>query len=330
MPEALQIQDTTYAGEAATYMATRAVVGADTIKKKAIFVQDGIKKQKTIPRIEVANFMQPRKATPVSQGTVTVDGRVLIPQDSMLYYEFNPRDYEEHWFAEELSPTLLTRQLPRTAEAFMVMQTMKRLNEFFENAIWRSRMAYNPENQTETPAGVGDTTDAAAYFYFDGLIKKALADANTVQVPSPVALTPTNIRTAFTNAINLVPKALLYKYGAGGLKFHVSYADKNNYEEALRTDQFKNITSTESAPNLYRGYDVVPLAGLPPNTFFLCISKPDLESNLWLGINSTEDNKFELMKVQNNSELFFVKGLFKTDTQIGFTDQLVIYTTMTN
>lgn len=327
--EALDIQDTSWSGNAASYMITRAVVGADTIEKGAIYVEDGIRKKKTIPRIEVSDFMQKRAATPTSQGSVTVDGRVLEPADLMLYYEFNPRDYEAHFYAEQLQPRLLGRELPVTAENFMMMQTMKRLNEFFENAIWRSRIAFDPTATTETPAGVGQEAGDSQYFYFDGLIKKALDDSTTVLVASPVALTASNIRDKMTLALNDVPKALLFKYGAGGLKYVMSYADKLKYEEALRTDSFKNIDSTETAINRYRGYEITPVAGMPENTFFLCIAKPDIDSNLWLGINSTEDNQLQLQRLQNNSELFFVKGLFKMDTNHGFGDQLVVYSAIT-
>ena len=142
-------------------------------------------------------------------------------------------------------------------------------------------------------------------------------------------MTYSNIRDKFQAALNLVPKALLYRYGKAGLKFIVSYADQLKYEQALRQDLYKNQDTTESGINRYSGYDVVPVAGLPENTFYVCIAKPDIDSNLWLGINSTEDNQLQLMRLQNNSEMFFVKGLFKMDTQIGFADQLVIYTTLT-
>ena len=329
MAEGLNIQDTSWSGNAASYMITRAVVGADTIEKGAIYVEDGIRKQKTIPRVEVSGFMQKRQATPVSKGSVTVDGAVLAPKDLMLYTEVNPRDFESHFYAEQLSPKLLTRELPVTAENFIMMQTMKRLNEFVENAIWRSRIDYDTEGNAVDPTTKGDVSGSSDYFYFDGLIKKALDNVNTIQVASPVALTSGNIRDKFTLAINDAPKALLFKYGKGGLKFLVSYADKLKYEEALRTDTYKNIDSTESAIEKFRGYDLVACAGLPENTFFLAIAKPDIDSNLWLGINSTEDNQLQLAKVQNNSELFFIKGLFKMDTQIGFADQLVCYTTLT-
>jgi len=342
MSEALNIQDTSWSGPAASYMITRAVVEADTIVKGCIYVEDGIKKKKTIPRIEVSNFIQKRTATPTSQGSVDVEGRVLSPNDLMLYYEFNPRDYEQHFYAEQLQPKLLGRELPVTAENFMMMQTMKRLNEFFENAIWRSRVDYDLDGNAVDPTTKGDSASASDYFYFDGLIKKALDGATattypTITVSNPktlVAGTATtgqeNIGDAFLRCLNLVPKALLFKYGAGGLKFHVSYATKLIFEEWLTvTATFKNNNFTEQGQNFYKGYTVAPLAGVPDNTIVVCISKPDIDSNLWLGINSTEDNQLQLMRLQNNSELFFVKGLFKMDTQIGFTDQLVIYTSLT-
>ena len=49
MSEALNIQDTSWSGPAASYMITRAVVAADTIEKGCIYVEDGIRKKKTIP-----------------------------------------------------------------------------------------------------------------------------------------------------------------------------------------------------------------------------------------------------------------------------------------
>ena len=342
MAEALNISDTSWSGPAASYMITRAVIGADTIEKGCIYVEDGIRKTKSIPRVEVSNFIQKRTATPTSVGTVDVDRRTLTPSDLMLYYEFNPRDYEVHYYAEQLQPKLLGRELPVTAENFMMMQTMKRLNEFFENAIWRSRTQYDPSaSNYATPTSKGDA-NAGSYFYFDGLIKKAL-DANTGTYPTKVISSPLpliagvsvpstseNIADALLRCYKLVPQALLFKYGEAGLKFHMSYATQQVFEEYITTSTiYKNNDTTEKGINRYKGYEIKPLAGMPDNTIVVCISKPDIDSNLWLGLNSTEDNQLQLQRLQANSELFFVKGLFKMDTQIGFADQLVIYTTLT-
>ena len=114
------------------------------------------------------------------------------------------------------------------------------------------------------------------------------------------------------------------------MKFHVSYATQQIFEEFLTTQLYKNNDTTEKGINRYKGYDVVPLAGMPDNTIVACVTSPDLESNLWLGVNSTSDeNGLQLARLQNNSELFFIKGLFKMDTQVGFPDFVVLYTTIT-
>lgn len=332
MPEALVINDTTYAGEAASYMITKAVVDADTIKKGCIYVEDGIKKKRTIPRVDVTNIMQKRAAVPTSSGSITVDGKALVPEDSMMYLEFNPRDFEQHWYAVQLNPRLVDAELPPTAEEFVVMQAMKRLNEFFENAIWRSRMAYDPDGANVNPTTKGAAVTDSAYLYWDGLIVKALSDPNTIVVPNPVALTGGangNIMTAFQTAYQLVPPQLLFKYGPTGLKLFISYADQQKYENMMSVATvYKNQNTTEKGINRFNGYDVEPLAGLPENTFFWGYGKPDISSNLWMGINSTEDNELQLQKLQNNAELWFIKGLFKTDVQIGFTEELVMYTTL--
>jgi hypothetical protein len=318
-------------------MITRAVVGADTIQKGCVYVQDNIKKSHTIPRLEVTNFIQRRKATPTSYGTVTVDAKVLTPLDLMLYFEFNPRDFEAHWYAEQQSPSLLARQLPQTIEAFMMMQTMLRLNEFFEFAIWRSRIQYAPDGSAVDPTTKGAAAGDSIYFYFDGLIKRLLDDNTTILVSTPATLVSgtagggqENIGDALNRCLKLVPKALLFRYGKMGLKFMVSYATKLVYEEFLTvTNTYKNNDTTERSVDRYKGYEFVPLAGIPDNTIVVCIAAPDISSNLWVGINSVTDNQLQLAKLQANSELYFVKGLFKMDTQSGFPDQVVLYTSIT-
>lgn len=334
--EAIVLNDTTYAGGVASYMMTRAVTGMDTVQKGCVFVKDGIKKKYTIPRIEVSDFMQKRKATPVSKGTVTIDGKVLDPQDAMLYVEFNPRDFEAHWYAEQLSPTLLARELPQTVEAFMMLQMMLRLNEFWESHIWRGRTQYDPEGSAVDPTTKGAEAGDAIFFYFNGLIKKLLDDGTTVAVSSPATLVSgtagggeENVIAAFRRSLKLVPKALKYKYGSKGLRILVSYNTQDVYEDALADSAFKNQDTTEKGINRFKGYDVVPLAGMPDNTIVITVAVPDIASNLWVGMNSQSDNELQMARTTAASELFFIKGLFKVDTQTGFPDQVVLYTKQT-
>lgn len=329
MSEALQIQDTTYSGTHTSQFITLATLQLDTVEQNCVYVEE-IKKKTTIMRLDVANIIQRRAATPTSQGTVTVDGKPIEPRDLMVYFEFNPRDYEQHWLAENLSKTLLTRQLPVTAASYMVDQTLKNLRGNIEQMIWKSRIQYDAIGDAVDPTTKGASAADASFFYFDGLIKKMLDDNTVIQVANPAVLTETNIKTALDAAYKAVPKPLLNMYGAGGLKFHVSYYTMQLWEEYQISQPMKNVDTTQQGVRKYKGYNVAPLAGMPDNTIVVTVSRPGKDSRLWLGVNSKADeNNFQVSQLQKNSELWFVKGLMKYDTQTGWGQEIVLYTTLT-
>lgn len=323
----LVISDTTYAGTFASYFWLPATFGLDTLRKGAVYVQDGIKKKHTIGRIDFANPLQPRRATPtpVPNSQFTVDGRVLTPQDMMMYTEFNPRDYEQHWLAEQLSPTLLARELPITAENYMMQIALNRTFEQLENGIWMGSTSY--QGNASYPFG----NAKFQIQFFDGFIKKFLADASVVQIASPVALTAANIGDKLALCLAATKKALLASPARyQRLKFMVSIASEQLYQQYLTNQPYKNNNTTDKGVNKFMGYDLVPLAGMPDNTIVFAEGLMDTSSNLYVGMNSMEDNNLQLQRLQNNSELFFMKGLMKYDVQYGFSDEVVLYTTLTS
>lgn len=329
---ALTISDTTYAGTFASYFWLPATFGMDTIRKGAVYVQDGIKKQHTIGRIDFANPLQQRQATPTSGGTFTIDGRVLSPQDMMLYTEFNPRDFEQHWLAEMLSPTLLARELPVTAENYMMQIGLNRAFEQMELGIWQGSTTYT------APIG---TSGNGQIKFFDGYLKLMVTDAAVLKVASPNPLTVAatggglyNIIDALNALITLCAqnkKALLARPNRyERLKFFMSINSEQIYQTYITTTQtFKGVNTTERGINLFKGYEIVPLAGILDDTIIFCEGLPDTSSNLYVGMNSAEDNNLQLQRLQNNSELFFLKGLMKYAVQYGFSEQIFLFTTAT-
>jgi hypothetical protein len=303
----------------------------DTVQKGAVYVQDGIKKQHTIGRIDFSNPLQPRQATPVSSGQFSIDGRTLLPEDMMFYTEFNPRDFEQHWLAEQLSPSLLARELPVEAENYMMQIALNRAFEQVENGLWMSSKSYTAQPGT---AGNGQIC------FFDGFLKKMIADNDVLQVSSPFPLiagasdsSHYNIADAFNALIDLCAtnkKALLARPNRyDRLKFLVSIGTEQIYETFLTTTQtFKGVNTTEKGINKFKGYDIVALAGMPDNTIVFCEAVPDTTSNLYIGMNSAEDNNLQLMRKQANSELFFLKGLMKYDVQYGFAAETFLFTTL--
>lgn len=321
--DALVINDTTYAGTFAPYFILPALFGMDTYNKGAVYFKDGIKKKHTIGKIDFSQPLQTRIATPVaSGGDITIDGNVLNPQDIMVYQEFNPRDLESHWTSEDLAATLLTRQLPPTVENYVTLLIVGRAFEQFENLVWMGSTTYT--------AAAGSTGNGQLVF-FDGFMKKFVADAGVYKTSSPVALTATNIGNALLDlyqgcAIN--NKALLASSARyTRMKFLVSINTSLIYEDFLTTQPFKNNNTTEKGIMQYKGYEIVPLAGMPDDTIIFTEAVAQTDGNLWLGMNSILDENFQLARLYANSELFFFKMLMKMDVNYGFANKVFMYTT---
>lgn len=315
----LILQDTTYAGTFSNNFILPATFDIDSIKKGCFWVKDGIRKAHTVGRLTASNMLQPRKATPISSGSLIVDGRVLDPLDVMIYTEFNPRLMEDHFTSESMTNTLISRQLPPSLENSAIALTLAIAMQSLELGFHQGSLAYSR---------ITDLSDPLSQIqYFDGIIRKLIVDGTFLAVASPAVLTTSNIIDKFAAAYNLVPKGLLGAEKYNKLKFMVSYEDQRIYEDALTTTAYKNNNTTDKGINQYKSFQVVPLAGLPKDTFYLAEAMADPQSNLWIGMNSTEDNQLELARLQANSEFYFLKGLMKFDVQVAFPNQFIMHTT---
>lgn len=311
MADGFVINDVTYAGEAASPFIVKAITENDTVNDGHVYVKDGIKKVFTIPRwdADFEDFVQDRAATPISKATMTVDGRTITPADYMIYTEFNPRDYEAHWYATQLNPTLIDRTLPATVEGTVVAEVLKRHNRYTNKALWNS-----------------DTTTTSIYKYYNGFLKKAaLATSGTDQtniVGTPLTLSAANIQAEMTRVYKLIPAALRYN---ADVKFFVSYATYDFYAESQIAQPNKGVDITQDGVRTFKGRKVIALNDFPDNKIFAARGKATPESNLWVGMNSTDDAQLQLNKVQANSELWFIKMLMKVDVQIGWNSETVSY-----
>lgn len=311
MPDGFVITDTTYAGEAASQFIVKAVTTAVTIDGGHVYVKDGIKKKFTIPRFDLPDdqFIQDRAATPVSKGQMNVTGQTLEPEDYMVYIEFNPRDYEDHWFATQLNPGLLDRALPTSVESVIIQEVLKKHAKFFNKIIWN-----------------GQKTNTDVLKYFDGLIKKAMQASGTIDVGSPTTLSATNIVAEFEKGYALIPDALKYDTS---MKYFVSNQTYDYYQTAQQNQTYKGADFTTLGKDTYKTLPVVRIPDFPNNVYMIAKGSADTDSNLWVGMDSVDDKtQIKLAPLQANSELWFVKMLMKADVQIGWNEETVLYGTI--
>lgn len=309
----VQIQDTSYSGRAASPFISTAITGADTIQGGHIMVVDDIRKRFSIPTLEIVDdVIQERIATP-TVGTESIVGvRTLEPLDLMVYQEINPRDFETHWQAENLNPSLVNRTLPITFEDFLIRRINQKVAKEIEALIWR-----------------GDTASSSTSLSrFDGLIKLLKADTNTITVPEATALTAGNVISKMQGTYNLLPDALKFN---PLVKFYVSYKTAGLYQQAQQAQPNKGVSIIQEGQWQINGRPVVKCAGMPDDTILATIGNADFSSNIWMGVNSTDnENQVLLDKVANNSELYFIKILMKACVNYAFANQAVLYSIPAN
>ena len=334
---ALVLNDTLFAGDVAKYMILPATFGLETVKKGVVFVKDGIVKQHTIDRVDFSNPLQSRKSKPTSAvaGTATIDGRTLIPESVMVYAEFEPNLFEDAWLGVEQAqehPALLAHELPVTAETYIMQIALSRAFEQFELGFWQGSTTYTAADGT---AGNGQIK------YFDGFLKKMINDVAVNKVASPLPLVATaSVASTYTNILEaldaLIDLAVVNNRALFAdpnrfkkLKFLVSIEDEQIYQKASINITFKGQLTQSGETQPWKGFQIVSLAGIPKDTICFTIATDDVESNLWIGMNSVIDENLQLAKLLPNAETFFLKGLMKFDTQYGYSEKAFLYTTLT-
>lgn len=306
MPDAFVISDTTYAGEAAAQFVTPAITGADTVNGGNCYVRDGIKKKFTIPRwdSDYSTLIQDRAATPTSQGTMTVTGQALNPADYMIYTEFNPRDFETHWYSQEMAPALVDAGLPYNVNSVVVMGVMQRHAKYFNKQLWN-----------------GDTTTTGIYKYFDGWVKRGHDSATSNKVTG-TTLSASNIAAELQKVYDKIPDALRYD---PNMKIYVSYATYDMYGSYQIAQTYKGVDTTRNGEGTFRDIRLAKIADFPADTMMAAKGMATTESALWVGINSIADEGLKFAPLQNNSEMWFVKMLMKADVNFMWDNEIVYY-----
>ena len=308
---ALSITDTTYAGEAAGQFIVKALTGNETVQGGHIYVQDGIKKAFTIPRVETDGIVQDYSAEPTASGTITVSGKTLSPQKFQLFTTFNPQDFNDHWFATQMEGGLLDERLPASIESAIIQEYMKYFDNYMNKAIWQAR-----------------TTNTDTFKYWNGIIYNALADADVVDTASATTLTAANIEAQLQLVEDKIRDSVPDLLYDENMKIFVSYKTANLWEQAQFAGTYKGANNTERGILRFHGRQIVPIKGMPDNTMFAAKGAADRSSNLWLGINDFADATVQVGKYSNYGDLWFIRMIFQADVEIGFGSECVLYTTL--
>jgi hypothetical protein len=299
---------TVYDGEVLEQLLVRATTNNQLVAGGHIRIEPNVKKKFSIPRLKAGAMLQKRKEQPVSadsKGDFTIDERYLEPKDLMAYTEFNPRSFEQFWRKWQPTGNLVFSELPPEAQNALLAEMAKVIDfELGEQFV------------------TGTSGDGADQ-YFDGILTRIVADADTVKLADADAITEANILSVLKSVKTNIPVALRKN---PNLKIFMSQDDSDIYDDVLTAQTEKGANWTDSNPERYKGIKIVPIAAIPKDVVFATVGSTDLSSNLWAGVAMADDAETILIdKVTNAGERYFFKMLMKADTNIVWGENVVLY-----
>ena len=350
-----------YNGEVLEDLLTYTAQENETYKEGLIHIKSGIQKKYTLPSIQLGTIIQDRKATPLSPNfsaaTPTVDAtrmglsidslgtyelaeRYLEPEDFMIYIEFNPRDFEDYYKPFQPTGTLVFRELDPKVQAVMLRLLMERKNQYINHAIWcaakdASKYTGTAPSSGSAAAEIGANDVAGPMKYFDGaiarILQNAVAASGTEDARSGKVVVTGSTLFADGQAVEAelfamheaTPKQIRKN---PGLVYLMDYKSWDAYSKYISAKTYKYTDNTQENQFRFRGKRIIPMVALPDDTIILGNFTSGVDSNLWMGVDYADaENVVQIDKLQNNSELYFFKALFKMDVNIVKPSEIVAH-----
>ena len=342
---AFQFKDNQYSGEFLQDLLVYTASENETYKEGLIHIKTGVQMKYTLPLVQLGKIIQDRVATPADDqsgndtGKYKFTERFLEPQDFMVYFRFNPRDFEKYYQWFQPDGNLVFRTLDPKIQATMVRLLMENKNEYIDYSIWMSAKGGASASKITTPVGddyeeIGGDVEAGPMKYFDGAIKRILdnnigLDGDKDPKKAVVAgtskfTTGQDVETALRTMWRKTPTKIRKKAS------FVFVMDQNSwdlYDQYLTDKTVKYTDNTTMNDYRFKGKRILTLNALPKDTIIGGVFTNGMDSNLWMAVDyASDENVLQIEKWRPDSELYFFKMLLKIDVNIVRPGEIVIWT----
>ena len=306
-----------YEGKVLEHLQGLILTGNELFENNLVNLITEVTEKVSIPRIRLSSILGPRVVTPTtSLGSSAYEEVQLTPSETMLYHEFNPRNYDAIWEVYQTSGQLVFRELPEEVQMAFLEEVYKYVSFEF------GRMFVQ-----------GDTGGGSAPLnLMNGFETVAAADANVLRTTGAVALTNANIQAAFEAVeAEFIANNAESVLEAPGFAYVCSYASWRLYRQAVQNQSNKGVDFTQEAPMFFNGKRIIKLAGMPNDSIIATHWGTDRTSNAHLAVDWNRDSVdslngvLKIDRLQSNSEMFFVKGNFKMAAGFRFPEEVALY-----
>lgn len=316
MANSVTFTDNSFVGEVAEQLIIDCISPNKTVDGGHIYLQTGINKKLFLPRIRLTgDIIQTYTPTPSTSGTFDLTERELPVNRLQTYLEFHPNEFRDYWteFAPSFQQLLTQTTLPTQVLNPMTDLMVRSVSRDIAKAIWQGDLGASP-----TPSYPNN--------FFVGIIAHLEAESGTIDVPSPVTLTAANVEDEMFKVYDLIPDACL---DLPDMKMFVSTKTAKLLQAAATAISGKGPTflQVNGLDDItFYGIPVIRLNEFPDDTIVAAESGAMESSNFHFGATSYENHSvFRIGRVQENSELYFMKMIYAAGTEVAKPEEVVLY-----
>ena len=191
---------TTYAGEFAGKYISAALLSGDTLDKGNIEIKPNVKFKEVIKTFASdSNVIKDATCDFTDTATITLDERVLQPEEFQVNLELCKKDFRSDWEAIQMGYSAYDNLPPKFSD-FLIGHVAAKVAQKTEQNIW------------------GGVTGNAGEFDGFTVSMAADSDVNDAANGSETSFTSSNIVTLLSNVVDAIPNAV---YGKEDLKIYV-------------------------------------------------------------------------------------------------------------
>jgi hypothetical protein len=202
---------TTYAGQFAGKYIAAALLSAPTLEQGGVTILPNVAYKQVLQKVATGNIVANATCDFTASGTLTLTERVLTTEEFQVNIQLCKADLQQTWQVAEMGYSSFSK-LPKSFEDFVIAHVSAKVAAKLETTIW-----------------AGATATAGE---FDGFKTLMLADADVIDVSSPLTttLTAANVIGEIGRTVDAIPAAL---YGNEGLRLYLSQNIVKLYVRAL-------------------------------------------------------------------------------------------------
>lgn len=303
----LIIQNSNYNGEVLNRLLTNAITGCQIVDKGLICVIPSVKDKLAIPRLKVNKMLRKPNSNPEvkdSKGDFIYSEHQLKPEEMLAFTVFNPDTFDHIWRPFQPKGNLVFYELPPNVQNELLDAMSKQIQ--FELG-WHF---INGEHNDDP---------ADDEHLMNGILYRLKNDPDVIVISSD-AETITGKLYAIRSRIPVAIKEL------SELRYIMSPADWEKYDEELTKREHKNSDETELNKKSFKGVKIETLVGWPDGLIIATLCSPhEMTSNLFAAVNLVNDDKvIQIDKVSNASDLYFFKMKMRADTNCAFGEEVIV------